>query len=460
MGRTSRKRRQKKKLCVKEIAENEEENLMRLKSWLLTNNCLSIRNLVPSNFSITGRGLKTLQNIKPNDTIIQIPYTMLITSSTISQSNIKVIFSKNEYYNAQCILSVFLIYESHLGSMSKWYHYINTLPRTLTNPDFCTQKEKNLLPTFILDFMYEFHKIQKDYQFIIRSMNALNLNVKCPHCNVHFNKIITFERYKWAYYIVNTRSVYIDTYHIEKNRGIFINVKHPNNIALAPFLDLFNHDIHATIHASVVTDKSGNKFYEITTLNSFNAGSQVFINYGAHNSLKLYVHYGFFIQNNPLDEIYFDINDIQTCFNIPKFKLDFIVDNNLQKDMAFTREGLNYNAKATLFILNTNLQKEQWCTKIYGDSLSMEDIFNTYNAAKKILNLKKSEMTNYLRNMKSLEHYTQCYLIAINLVEEIYIIKKTVIICNTHIKKCLYYSLTELCYAINKEYSFLYELLM
>lgn len=420
MGRTSRKRRQKKKLNVKEIAENEEESLTHLKSWLLTNNCLSIYSLVPSNFPVTGRGLKTLQNIKPNDILIRIPYNILITTSTIFQSDIKAIFLKNECYSAQCILSIFLVYESHLSNTSKWYHYINSLPQTLTNPDFCTQKEKNLLPAFISDYAYEFHKIQKDYQFLIKSMNTLNVNgnVICSHCNINFNKIITFERYKWAYYIVNTRAVYIDTYYVETPHDISINIKHPNNIALAPFLDLFNHDINSTIHASVVTDKSDNKFYEITTMNSFNTGSQVFINYGAHNSLKLYVHYGFFVQNNPLDEIYFDINDAQTVFNIPKYKLEFIVRNNLQKGMAFTREGLNYSAMSTLFVLSTELQREEWCAKVYGDSFNTEDTFNIYNTAKKILNLKRNELMSCHKSMKSLKHYTQCFSIAISLVEE------------------------------------------
>lgn len=421
MGRTSRKRHQKKKLKIKKIAENEEDSLMHLKSWLLTNNCLSVYNLVPYNFHITGRGLKTLKDIKVNDILIKIPYEILITICTLSQSNVNILFSKTEYYSAHCLLAIFIVYELHLGNISKWYHYINSLPKILTNPDFCTQKEKNLLPSFITDYMYEFHKVHNDFKLLIRSINNLKVNRKdhCSHCNLNFKEIITFEKYKWAYYIVNTRAVYIDTFEVETNQNI--NIKYPNNLALVPFLDLFNHNIHIATHASIVKNENRNKFYQITTLNSFKSGSQIFINYGAHNSLKLYIHYGFFISNNPLDEIFFDISDIKVCFNIPKFKLDFIVSNNLQKNMAFTRNGLNYNAESTLFIIHTNLPKDYWNIKIYGNSFTSEDIINIYNIAKQILNLKKKEMLNYLTNMKNFKYCyncTNCFLIAINLIEE------------------------------------------
>lgn len=86
--------------------------------------------------------------------------------------------------------------------------------------------------------------------------------------------------------------------------------------------------------------------------------------------------------------------------------------------MAFTREGLNYSAMSTLFVLSTELQREEWCAKVYGDSFNTEDTFNIYNTAKKILNLKRNELMSCHKSMKSLKHYTQCFSIAISLVEE------------------------------------------
>lgn len=421
MGRTSRKRRQKRKLYIKESAESEEDSsLVHLKSWLLTKNCLSIHDLVPFNFFVTGRGLKTLKDVKPNDVLIELPYEILITTSVLSQSNISILFSETEYYSAQCLLSIFILYESHLGKDSKWYHYINSLPKILTNPDFCTRKEKNLLPKFIIDHMCESHKVQSDFQLLIRSVNNLDLKkTDCPHCHLRLREIITFEKYKWAYYIVNTRAVYIDTNQIETNKNVAINIKYQNNLALAPFLDLFNHNTCSITRASVITSKSGNKFYQITTMDTFRAGSQVFINYGAHNNLKLYVHYGFIIPNNPLDEISFDINDIKACFNVSKSKLDYIASNNLQNNMAYTRKGLNYNAMFTLFVVSTNLKsKDQWSIKIYGNSLTSEDVVSIRNVARTILTLKLNELRNYFTNMKSLEKWTQNFSIAINLIEE------------------------------------------
>lgn len=420
MGRTLRKRRQKKKLNIIKLKENIEEPLISLKSWLLNENCLLIRHLIPEYFPFTGRGLKTLKHIESNEVLIQLPFRMLITTDTLLQSNIRFLFLNNitDSFNPQCMLAMFLTYEVHLGIKSKWYLYLKTLPQSFTNPDFCSNKEKTMLPSFILDSLHQAHKLQSNFSLLMKAVKHLDITNKshCSHCNLPLQKIITFTRYKWAYYVVNTRAVYIDT-KLLREKNIF-NIKQPNNLALAPFLDLFNHDINTTVKVSIITDDYQNQFYQIITLKSFDKESQVFINYGAHNNLKLYIDYGFFIPYNPLDEIHFDILEIQRCFDVSKNKLDFITFNNFDKNMSFTRDGLNYNATITLFILSTKLEKDCWKMKIYNERFDSHELLFINKLGISILNLKKTEYICALSNMKNLKSKSRSFSIAIDLVDE------------------------------------------
>lgn len=417
MGRTLRKRRQKRKLSFVKLNENTDESLIYLKSWLLSENCKSIRYLIPEHFPFTGRGLKTLRPIKSDQVLIQLPLQILLTTDILLQSNIKTLFLYNvtDSFSSQCMLATFLIYEIHLERKSKWYLYLKTLPQTFTNPDFCSNKEKAMLPNFILHSLHQAHKLQEDFSLLMKAVKCLDINRShCPHCNMHLQKIITFVKYKWAYYVVNTRAVYIDSEICKKD---IFNIKQPNNLALAPFLDLFNHDVNTAVKVSIVTDYQ-NQFYQIVTLKPFDKETQVFINYGAHNSLKLYIDYGFFIPCNPLDEIQFDIFDVQKCFDVSKNKLDFIVFNNIHKDMSLTRDGLNYNATMTLFIVSTKLEKDRWKLKIYGETFDTNELCIINKLGINILSLKRTEYTCALSNMKSVKLKSASFSIAINLVEE------------------------------------------
>lgn len=418
MGRTLRKR-QKKKRDILKLNENTDKFLFYLRSWLLNEKCLSICHLIPEYFPFTGRGLKTLKHIENDEILIQLPFEMLITTDTLLHCNIKTLFLNNtvDSFDPQCVLAVFLAYEVHLGTSSKWHFYLKTLPQSFTNPDFCSNREKKLLPSFILDSLHQAHELEKNFSLIMKSIKHLEIinRAYCPHCNAQLQNIITFAKYKWAYYVVNTRAVYIDNELCKKN---IFNMKEPNNLALAPFLDLFNHDVNADVKVSVVTDNLQNQFYQIVTLKSFDKDSQVFINYGPHSNLKLYIDYGFFIPCNPLDEIHFDIFDIQKCFNISGNKLDFITFNNFHKNMSFTRSGLNYNATMTLFILNTKLEKNYWKIKIYGEMFDSDERSMINKLGINILNVKRMEYTCALSNMKNAKFKSQSFSIAINLVEE------------------------------------------
>jgi len=417
MGRTSRKRRRRKRLNFVKLNENTDESLTHLKSWLLSENCTSIRYLIPKHFSLSGRGLKTLKRIESDEILLQLPLRMLLTTDVLSQSHIKTLFLyTTDKFSPQCMLAIFLVYETHLGIESKWYLYLKTLPQSFTNPDFCSNKEKAMLPNFISRPLYQTHKLQEDFSLLMKIIKHMDVDRShCPHCNVYLQKIVTFAKYKWAYYVVNTRAVYVDAKVCKENT---FNIKQPNNLALAPFLDLFNHDVNAAVKVSIVTDNYQNQFYQIVTLKPFDKETQVFINYGAHDSLKLYIEYGFFIPCNPLDEIQFNIFDIKRCFDISRNKLDFIIFNGFHKNMSFTHDGLNYNATMALFILSTKLEKDRWKLKIYGETFDTEERSIINKLGISVLNLKRTKYMCALNNMKNVKSKSLSFSIAINLIEE------------------------------------------
>lgn len=63
-----------------------------------------------------------------------------------------------------------------------------------------------------------------------------------------FSDILTFESFKWAWNVVNTRSVYF-----EVGNNKYLCDKEPNNIALAPYLDLLNHSSTADVSTLTFT---------------------------------------------------------------------------------------------------------------------------------------------------------------------------------------------------------------
>lgn len=113
-----------------------------------------------------------------------------------------------------------------------------------------------MLPSFILNSLYQVHKLGSHFSLLMKAVKHLDIinNNHCSHCNLHLQEIITFTKYKWAYYVVNTRAIYIDSKLLCKEN--MFNIKQPNNLALAPFLDLFNHDINTTVKVSVITELS------------------------------------------------------------------------------------------------------------------------------------------------------------------------------------------------------------
>ncbi|XP_033227059.1 SET domain-containing protein 4 [Belonocnema kinseyi] len=413
MGRTRRKRRHRKVPPFQKQHTQSTAASDALKLWLLDQNWVPTLDLEPHIFPETGRGLMALKDIAVKDVLLELPKRLLITTLTVSESYISRIFLSDKIYDAQCVLATFLLYEKHLKEASNWKPYLDSLPVSYSNPEFCSKTEKTILPEFVTSQLSLLsRKCKVSYLSLMETLTILrSREFVCPHCTLSFDKIITFSDFTWGYYTVNTRAVYLDG-----TENIRINIK-GDNLALAPFLDLFNHTCR-TVAVAALIKKKESEFYQIKSLTSYKRGSQVFINYGAHNNLELYMEYGFVIPQNPLDEIKFDLSDIKKCINISRTVYNFLRVHNLDDNMSFSSQGLNYSAKNVLFICTTSVQKNQWMQKMFRDNLDSEDLSRVNSLGLKILQMKKSQLKQDLQKMKRCRYKSGSFLSAVQLLEE------------------------------------------
>ena len=134
----------------------------------------------------------------------------------------------------QACLSVFLLWERRKAERSHWLNYINSLPPTFSTPPYFTDTELTFLPTTIRQ------KACAEKQKVLETYAEIHSH--CKQSWSHFHQCLDYESYRWAWSVVNTRSVYMDMGLCE-----FISREEPNNMALAPFLDLLNHSPTANV---------------------------------------------------------------------------------------------------------------------------------------------------------------------------------------------------------------------
>lgn len=413
MGRTKRKRRQLKLKTQCQSLKNDTKFIALLK-WMNFNGWQNKTSLYPANFELTGRGLTSKKYINKGETLIEIPLKLLVSYVTIQNLEIfKNIQTKLTIHEA---LIVFLIHEKYINNKtSPWFEYISTLPESFNTCVECTENEINLLPdnlqSYILDIRLKHSKSFKNLQHALK--------------NTEFNDFLTFEIFNWCFWTVNTRAVYVDPKQIQalpqdeitpfyKETNFLIDEP---NMALAPFLDLFNHSVDTTTKAEI---SEQNLTYKLITNSKFSAYKQFFISYGAHDSIKLLCEYGFFIPNNHFDKFDLNFDEILKIHgsSLNYRQKDYLNSKlNLKKDLNVSYNGFSYNTIALFYII-TNENHNNWNVKIYSNTYSNTDFGFIYTLGKKVCthildqyNLIEEQMTNYLNNQHTLSEFFKICLL-------------------------------------------------
>ncbi|GFS51542.1 SET domain-containing protein 4 [Nephila pilipes] len=361
LGRTFRKR-MKKKLRItinSDINQAIDGNYNFLCKWMGENGYKPSKKLKPKYFQDTGRGLMTKEKIYSGDTILCIPEKLLITAKVILKSEFGECIKKYcSGASGHQILSVFLMFEKAKGEASEWYHYIKTLPLAYDIPAFYGSQCLSTIPSFIQErALKQIEAIKESYVHL--KLFFYHLEQLFPFTKGNVN----FDVYKWAWCAVNTRCIFIDCF-----KENCIGKSCLFHLALAPFLDLLNHNIDVQVQAGFNQES---KQYEIISLCGFEKNSQVFINYGSHDNYTLFLEYGFVTPNNYNDSILFSVDDILLAYKqcqLPSQSLDsklkFILENNLIKNMVCSCDGLSWNLKVVLKVLITECNIRLWKSKL------------------------------------------------------------------------------------------------
>ena len=260
-GRTGRRRKRKKNgnYYNEHGRAIYEPEYIALFKWAKGNG-ISFGKLRPACFTQTGRGFMTCKKLKSDDLVISVPSHMLITSQTAEQSNIGSKLAKlKPVMSAKNLLYVFILHEKYREKRSFWYPYITTLPRYFNTPAYFSEKEICVLPVRLQqEFMCHILTVQETYkelkEFFARHISALDKN---------FVKFFTFEEFRWAWCVVNTRSVYKPDITNTDKAGMAAPWT-DDSYALAPILDLLNHTDVAEVSNVAVNDTNVAAGYQLS----------------------------------------------------------------------------------------------------------------------------------------------------------------------------------------------------
>ncbi|XP_062570926.1 SET domain-containing protein 4-like [Saccostrea cucullata] len=355
LGRTNRTRR--KKRTNKPVIDCSEE-IVSLSKWMKReskSHGFKWRSMLyPANFLDTGRGMMTRETLRPGDVIVSIPQHLLITLETVLSSNIGDLIKRQKLkLSSQQLLSLFLLSERNKGDNSYWHPYIDTLPKSHTTVGYFSARELTLFPP----------KLRKAAESRISDIKQAYCEVK----EFHSGETIQYEDFLWAWFCVNSRSVFY-----RSARSEFVR-EDGNHLALAPYLDLLNHSTEAQVEAGF-NEKTGS--YEIRTHNNYRKYSQVFISYGSHDNGHLLVEYGFTLPDNPNDALTVDYDVVMEAakslnVSYTEKKQDVIQTNNLHRKLACTVEGLSWNLLMIIQILAMDwTELQNWKNVLKGSVIS------------------------------------------------------------------------------------------
>lgn len=356
MGRTFRQR--KRNSARRTTSLSSDPNFIRLTRWMHSKGWIEASPLVLAKFSNTGRGLMAKKFIKEGDILVSIPDSLLITTATVATSTVgHYLRSKETHFNCQEVLATFLVWERHFKNSSKWNDYIQTLPRDFSVPHTVDLNHFQSFPWFLQDQALCALELAKNS---FSNVTAFFDGRPCTHCQRPIQTFFTWESFLWGWCCVNTRAVFIEPGDVPSHH---LHIRDRNCLALAPYLDMFNHSDTAQVQVGL---NKSNNCYEIKTSKSIKKYSEAFINYGPHANSKLFLEYGFVLPSNPHDIIPLRFSDLTRACKAAEVSIEyefekvmFIQKYDLATQLYISSSGLSWNCSTLLKILlsSTNSTK-------------------------------------------------------------------------------------------------------
>ncbi|KAM9810169.1 SET domain-containing protein 4 isoform 2-T2 [Syngnathus typhle] len=392
-GRVARKRKKKGGGVVQSVSLSHQTEYVELLRFLHRRGFMSML-LQPALFSDTGRGLQAVRSIKPNQLLISLPESCLLTTSIVLDSYLgHYIKSWKPPPSPLLALCVFLMCERHRGADAEWSPYIHVLPASYTCPVYFANDAVALLPVGLRRQALE----QKD---VVREMHSSNLDFfrsLQPILSQPVENVLTFEALRWAWCSVNTRSVYMRQPSHQFLCG-------QDDYALAPFLDLLNHRPDVQVKAGFNRER---KTYEIRSVCGTRRFQQAFINYGSHDNQRLLLEYGFVAPDNPHSVVYVDTEMLcEVMEGDPtslEQKMKFLTDNNFLNDLSVSREGPSWSLMTVLRLMSLpQNQNQQWKAVMRGQEVDEEVERRSVRAAEELCRTLLRDTLTALEKISSL----------------------------------------------------------
>lgn len=399
MGRTQRLRRRRKISSDHRCSLGHEKGYIELIAWMKHNGWNSTISATPSDFASTGRGLCALQNINVGDVIANIPGKLLMTTETASNSLFGWLF-KRKTFMCQQVLAAHLMFERHLGNNSFWADYISYLPEQIGTPVF-SKSEIDTLPEELKCKISDFNS--NVLEMFSELSSSFLPEDKCSHCSKTVLEIFTLESFSWAWFIINSRAVFVSPEH-NNDHGLSLFDK--NCLALAPYLDIFNHSNEAKVQAVFnEVDRS----YQVKTMTPFKKFSQVFIHYGDHSNMKLFLEYGFIMPKNIHDTLPVTFEEVFSTLQvhqqriITKSTYQFLKSHDFLTNMYLNADGISWSTKALIFVLlfSCVLDPKTIQLKVYSNDFNEHEIQEVFNVAQVLVENKRAQIQDYLQKMLS-----------------------------------------------------------
>ena len=318
MGRTARARR-KRKSNVRPLVISGLKDFTKLCIWMSKSGWRPVAQIHLALFQETGRGLMAAKTIGKDELIVKIPHRLLITRARVLEE----LPQLSKQLTTAELLTLYLL---HCKKNNIDEEYLETLPKEYSIGGLCFDEEASLLPNSLRD------KVLASKMYMRRKYEKLKSIT---------GFIESLEIFLWAWCSVNTRAVYF------KDGG------HPpeGNMALAPYLDLLNHDSKAVIEAAFNTMTN---CYEIRTKEKIKKCQQIFINYGPHDNMKLFLEYGFIVPSNIHSTVQFDEEDLLQLFKTKKHRSLQLLISELSKNFYCNWDGLSWNLQVALTIMSND----------------------------------------------------------------------------------------------------------
>ncbi|XP_017785235.1 PREDICTED: SET domain-containing protein 4 [Nicrophorus vespilloides] len=386
MGRTKRVRR-KRKYLDNGSSLDDDSNIIDLRKWMKKKGWRNETRLKLKEFKYTGRGVHSRVSFQPEDSLIEIPYDLMITSTVLDRSELQQFLTNK--LKLQELLALFLVYERHKGAASTWKFYVDSLP--MKNPEVPWLESEEAFGELPDDVM----TTAKDKKWALeRSWESVRRSIKfqqCPHCKEMLDCVFDADSFAWGYVMVNTRAVYVDPDIVSSLADINSLVSDDPNMALCPFLDMFNHSPEAHTRAEL-RFSDGNLIYRLTTLRGFQKYQQIFISYGAHDNNKLFCEYGFFLPDNRFDKIAITFGCVMDQIKMRTMQINerqfrYIKDKALCDDLSVSLCGLSFNLSALLYVVfHTDVR--DWSSNIFTATYSESDVNNFVKFVLELLEMK------------------------------------------------------------------------